>query len=72
MTTQQNDVPSYRLTPEDQDMMFQRNIQHLMQQRDERQREADWHLLVNQLLHALAGKVQALEAEVASLRAGQG
>ncbi len=60
------------MTSEDQEVMFQRNIDRLMQERDQRQREAEWPLVVNELLHALAGKVQALEAEVATLRAGQG
>lgn len=60
------------MTPEDKEVMFQRNIERLMQERNQRQREAEWPLVVNELLHALAGKVRALEAEVATLRGEQG
>lgn len=60
------------MTADEQEVMFQRNIDRLMVERDQRQREAEWPLVVNQLLQALAGKVRALETEVATLRAGQG
>lgn len=72
MTTHPNAVKHYRLTGEEQEVMFARLTEQALRAREERQLEAEWPLLVNQLLHALAGKVQALEAEVATLRAAQG
>lgn len=70
MTTHPNDVPKYSLTAEDREAMFERQMERLSRDRDQRQRDAEWPMLVNELLQTLAGRVQALEAEVAALRQG--
>ena len=67
-----NHVPTYALSPEQLDQLFDRTTADLVDKREAQMRAEAWPHNVEQALLAAATRVRELDARVTALEAGRG